>query len=178
MVVVQVLDPHLPEVVDLVVVVVFLVVLEQVLSHNQMFREMKVVLVFHREVRHMDQVEVAVLAVLDKTEHHLRVVLEVLASNFQQHLEILPQQLDSLDQDQQITSLLVEVVELLMTRNQPLDKVVDQELLLMVGLVLVLVHIVQIQELQELVLKQIVDLEAVAADHHQNQVVLVDLVLS
>ena len=57
-------------------------------------------------------------------------------------------------------------------------KVVDQGLLLMVGLVLVLVHIVQIQQLQELVLKQIVDLEAVAVDHHQNQVVLVDLVLS
>ena len=47
-----------------------------------------------------------------------QVVMEVLAFNFHQHLEILPHQLDSLDQDQQNTSLLVVEEEFLTLQNQ------------------------------------------------------------
>ena len=55
---------------------------------------MLVALVLVAVVQHMDLEVVAVPEVLDKTEQHLRVVMEVLAFNFHQHLEILPHQLD------------------------------------------------------------------------------------
>jgi len=152
------------ELVVLVVVDITLVVVEDLL---QQVKEMLVVTVLHQVVQHMDLEVVVVPEVLDKTEHHLRVVMEVLVSNFHQHLEILPQQLDSLDQDQQFTSLLVEVVELLMVQSQPPDKVVDlADLMLEQDLV----HIIPIQELQDSLLKQIVDLEEVVVDHQQHQV--------
>jgi hypothetical protein len=160
------------ELVVLVVVDIFLVVVEDLL---QQVKEMLVVQVFHQEVRHMDQVEVAVLAVLVLLAPVLRVVMEVLVFNFHQHSKIQYHQLDSLDQDQQNTSLLVEVVELLMVQNQPQDKVVE-----LVDLMLEqdLVHIIPIQELQDSPLKQIVDLVEVVVDHQQHQVVLVVQALS
>ena len=52
-------------------------------------KEMLVALVLVAVVQHMDLEVVAVPEVLDKTEQHLRVVMEVLAFNFHQHLEIL-----------------------------------------------------------------------------------------
>jgi hypothetical protein len=101
--------------------------------------------------------------------------MEVLASNFQQHSKIQYHQLDSLDQDQQLSSLLVEVVELLMVQSQPQDKVVElADLMLEQDLV----HIIPIQELQDSPLKQIVDLVEVVVDHQQHQVVQVVQVLS
>ena len=112
---------------------------------------------------------------LDKTEHHLRVVMEVLVFNFHQHSKIQDHQLDSLDQDQQLSSLLVVEEEFLMMQNQPPDKVVDlADLMLEQDLV----HIILIQELQDFLLKQIVDLEEVVVDHQQHQVVQVVLVSS
>jgi|TARA_R100000084_G_C4610298_1_gene127748 hypothetical protein len=158
------------ELVVLVVVDIILVVVEDLL---QEVKEMLVALVLHREVRHMDQVEVVELVALALLAPVLRVVMEVLVFNFHQHLEILPQQLDSLDQDQQFTSLLVVEEEFLMVQNQPPDKVVDlADLMLEQDLV----HIIPIQELQDSLLKRIVDLEEVVVDHQQHQVEQVDLV--
>tara|TARA_Y100000592_G_C5454344_1_gene310503 strand:- start:47 stop:562 length:516 start_codon:yes stop_codon:yes gene_type:complete len=171
-VVVLVQDLDQVDQVDLVVVVISLVVLVVL---QLLDKEMLVALVFHHMVQHMDLEVEVVLEALDKTEQHLRVVMEVLVFNFHQHLEILPHQLDSLDQDQQNTSLLVVEEEFLTLQNQPPDKVVE-----LVDLMLEqdLVHIILIQELQDFLLNQIVDLEEVVVDHQQLQVVLVVPVLS
>tara|TARA_Y100000004_G_scaffold167581_1_gene200238 strand:+ start:106 stop:654 length:549 start_codon:yes stop_codon:yes gene_type:complete len=168
LVVVRVPDLVVLDLVDLAVVVISLVVLDKVLMSQD--KEILVVMVPHQVVQHMDLEVVVVLEALDKTEHHLRVVMEVLVFNFHQHSKIQDHQLDSLDQDQQLSLLLVVVEEFLTMQHQPPDKVVDlADLMLEQDLV----HIILIQELQDFLLKQIVDLEEVVVDHQQHQVVQV-----
>ena len=121
----------------------------------------------------MDQVEVVALVVLVLLVLHLKVVMEVLVFNFQQHLEIQLLLLDFLDLDQPLSLLLVVAVEFLMLLHQVLVEVVD---LVDHMLVLVMDHIIPIQVLQDFLHKQIVVLEVVVVDHHQHQVDLAVLV--
>ena len=99
-----------------------LVVLDKVLMSQD--KEILVVMVFHQVVQHMDLEVVVVLEALDKTEHHLRVVMEVWYSTSINNSKIQDHQLE-VDQDQQLSSLLVVEEEFLMMQNQPPDKVVD-----------------------------------------------------